>query len=181
MSKTKTHRCTECKQSFNPDPRTKTRQVTCGRNACQRSRHAEQCRLGRQRNPEAASHHYEDYVIPFRKRRPEYQRYWRWLRKLREIREEMAGSVERHLPRLTCLLDGGRAWACTGDGDATIAQVQAKTEETIASLLRIAALIQRWVAQLSARRGERSEANGPPSHEAEVEIREEIGFLFEET
>lgn len=181
MHKPKTHRCTECKQSFEPNPRTKTRQVTCGRDVCQRSRHAEQCRLVRQRNPEATSHHYEDYVIPFRERRPEYQRRWRWLRRLREIREEISGSVGRQLPRLTRLLDGGRALARTGDGDATTAQVQAKTEETIASLLRIATLIQRWVTQLSAPRGERSKANGPTTHEVEGEIREEIGFRFEET
>ena len=92
----------------------------------------------------------------------------------------MAGSVERQLCRLARLLEGGRALVYTRDGDLTFAQVQAKTEETIADLLRIAALLQRRVAQLSPPRGERSETNISISQEAEGEIREEIGFSFEE-
>ena len=147
MQKTKTHRCTECSRPFDPNPRTKTRQVTCGRAVCQRSRHAERCRLGRQLHPEAASHHYEDYVLPFRKKHPGYQQRWRWLRRLREIREKIEGPVVGHMPDLVRLFARGRALIRSGDGG--VAQVRVNTEETIASLSRIAASIRELVTELS--------------------------------
>ena len=86
---TKTHcRCVQCSGEFVPDPRAAARQVTCGAPECQRARHAEQCRRWHASNKEATASHYEDVVVPFRKKQPDYQQRWRWVRRLREIREE---------------------------------------------------------------------------------------------
>jgi hypothetical protein len=56
--------------------------------------------------------HYEDVVVPFRKRRPWYQRSWRLTRQLGEIREELrplggglVASVRRVVSRAKALLE----------------------------------------------------------------------------
>jgi hypothetical protein len=81
-------RCAQCNAEFVPDPRIGSRQDTCGGKECQRLRHAKLCRQWRAANVEATSSHYQDAVVPFRQRQPDYQRRWRWGRKLREIREQ---------------------------------------------------------------------------------------------
>ena len=87
MNQTSPCRCTECNAEFIPDPRVGERQVTCGAAECQQARHAKQCRDWRAGNRDATASHYEDVVVPFRDRQPDYQRRWRWGRRLREIRE----------------------------------------------------------------------------------------------
>jgi hypothetical protein len=82
-------RCCECRQLFTPDPRVGNRQVTCGAGPCQRQRHRDRCRAWRAANTETTASHYEDVVVPFRERQPDYQCRWRLARHLREIREKM--------------------------------------------------------------------------------------------
>lgn len=90
MEETKTtRRCCECRQPFTPDPRVGARQVTCGAAPCQRKRHADRCRAWHDANRETTASHYQDVVVPFRERRPHYQRLWRLARCLREIREKI--------------------------------------------------------------------------------------------
>lgn len=81
-------RCVQCNRVFIPDPRVGVRQVTCGAPECQQARHAEQCRQWHASNKQARASHYEDVVVPFRQKQPDYQQRWRWARRLREIREE---------------------------------------------------------------------------------------------
>lgn len=76
---------------FEPDPRVGARQVTCRAGPCQASRHADRCRKWREANPEVTSRHYEDVVVPYRQRRPWYQRAWRFACRVSEIREKMRG------------------------------------------------------------------------------------------
>lgn len=86
----------QCSSEFVPDPRVRSRQVTCGAPECQRARHAEQCRAWHAKNKEIASGHYQDVVVPFRREQPDYQRRWRWGQRLREIREKttvMGGAL----------------------------------------------------------------------------------------
>jgi hypothetical protein len=51
------------------------------------------CRRWRQQNRDVGSHHYADAVVPFRHRRPLYQREWRFLRTLRKIRDAIAAML----------------------------------------------------------------------------------------
>lgn len=89
MQITNIRRCSQCNAEFVPDPRIGSRQETCGSAECQGKLHAETCRQWRQDNVEATKAHYRDFVVPFRRCQPDYQRRWRWGRKLREIREQM--------------------------------------------------------------------------------------------
>ncbi|HLE60058.1 MAG TPA: hypothetical protein VI700_00835 [Thermoanaerobaculaceae bacterium] len=107
MKTTTTHRrCVECSGEFIADPRVGDRQVTCGAEGCQRTRHAERCREWHASNAEARGAHYQDVVVPFRQQQPDYQRRWRWGRRLREIREQtglLGGAI---LGRLQALVSG---------------------------------------------------------------------------
>ena len=105
MKSTNPCRCTECSAEFVPDPRVGGRQVTCGAPECQRARHAGRCQQWHADNREATARHYEDVVVPFRQRQPDYQRRWRWSRQLREIREKtivLGGAILASLRRLAC-------------------------------------------------------------------------------
>jgi hypothetical protein len=88
MKETCARRCLHCTRSFAPDPRVGDRQVTCGSECCQQARHSEQCRQWHERNKDVGASHYQDVVVPFRRRQPDYQRRWRLSRQLCEIREE---------------------------------------------------------------------------------------------
>lgn len=81
-------RCVKCNREIVPHPSVGSRQVTCGAAECQRARHADQCREWHAANKETTTTHYQDVVVPFREKQPEYQRRWRWGRRLREIREK---------------------------------------------------------------------------------------------
>jgi hypothetical protein len=59
-------RCPFCQMLFSPDPRVGPRQWACGRLACQRQRHAQNCRAWRRRNRAVTRAHYRDYVKPRR-------------------------------------------------------------------------------------------------------------------
>lgn len=59
-------RCPFCHELFRPHPRLGPRQYACGQPACQRQRHAQNCRAWRQRHPEVTQAHYRDYVQPAR-------------------------------------------------------------------------------------------------------------------
>jgi len=59
-------RCPFCRSLFHPDPRAGPRQWACGQPACQRQRHAENCRAWRRRNRAVTRAHYRDYVKPRR-------------------------------------------------------------------------------------------------------------------
>ena len=59
-------RCTFCKALFVPHPRLGGRQWACDAPACQRRRHAQNCRTWRRQNPTLARTHYQDYVRPAR-------------------------------------------------------------------------------------------------------------------
>jgi len=96
MKPTSPCRCVECSAEFVPDPRVGVRQVTCGAAGCQKARHAKRCREWHANNKEATATHYQDVVVPFRQKQPDYQRRWRWGRRLCEIREKttlLGGAV----------------------------------------------------------------------------------------
>lgn len=96
MKTTTPCRCVQCSGEFVPDPRVRSRQVTCGAPECQRGRHAERCREWHANNKEMTAEHYQDVVVPFRRGQPDYQRRWRWGQRLREIREKttvMGGAL----------------------------------------------------------------------------------------
>jgi len=59
-------RCPFCQVVFHPHPRLGARQWACGAPACQRTRHAENCRSWRRRNRALTRTHYQDYVQPAR-------------------------------------------------------------------------------------------------------------------
>lgn len=59
-------RCPFCEALFFPHPRLGLRQWACGTPACQRSRHAHNCRTWRRRNRAVTRTHYRDYVQPAR-------------------------------------------------------------------------------------------------------------------
>ncbi len=59
-------RCPFCQTLFAPDPRVGARQWACGQAACQRQRHARNCRDWRRRNRAVTGAHYQDYVQPRR-------------------------------------------------------------------------------------------------------------------
>jgi len=59
-------RCPFCQGLFAPDPRVGARQWACGLPACQRQRHAQNCRAWRRRNRAVTRTHYQDYVRPQR-------------------------------------------------------------------------------------------------------------------
>jgi hypothetical protein len=59
-------RCRFCHELFRPDPRLGARQRACGAPACQRQRHARNCRAWRRRNRAVTRGHYADYVQPAR-------------------------------------------------------------------------------------------------------------------
>ena len=109
MKKTYTsRRCSQCSEFFIPDPRVGARQVTCGSKPCQRSRHADRCRVWHVRNPVSAAHHYVDVVVPYRAEHPSYQRRWRAWQRLHEIREEMLRVLLGAGERLAAVLIRGR-------------------------------------------------------------------------
>ena len=55
-----------CHELFSPHPRLGPRQWACGQPACQRRRHAQNCRDWRWRNRAVTRTHYQDYVRPAR-------------------------------------------------------------------------------------------------------------------
>ncbi|RPJ64572.1 MAG: hypothetical protein EHM24_22610 [Acidobacteria bacterium] len=59
-------RCPFCQTLFLPHPRLGVRQQACAAPACQRQRHAANCRDWRRRNVAITQTHYEDYVRPTR-------------------------------------------------------------------------------------------------------------------
>ncbi len=64
-------RCRFCQTLLQPHPRLGARQWACADPACQRQRHAENCRQWRTRNRAVTRTHYHDYVQPARaSRRP---------------------------------------------------------------------------------------------------------------
>ena len=117
-SKTSPRRCCKCRRPIEPDPRVGARQVTCGDEACQRERHADRCRAWRAANADVARSHYEDVVLPFRRRHPEYQRRWRLSRRLREIREKSGAVGGVLLTSLRALLSRAEALSKSSPRDA---------------------------------------------------------------
>jgi hypothetical protein len=59
-------RCRFCQTLLQPHPRLGARQWACPAPACQRQRHAENCRQWRRRNRAITCTHYQDYVQPAR-------------------------------------------------------------------------------------------------------------------
>ena len=59
-------RCPFCQSLLDPHPRLGARQWACADPACQRQRHAENCRQWRDRNRAITRTHYQDYVQPAR-------------------------------------------------------------------------------------------------------------------
>ena len=66
LRRTRCRRCRFCHELFRPDPRLGPRQWAGGRPACQRQRHAQNCRAWRRRHREVTRTHYQDYVRPAR-------------------------------------------------------------------------------------------------------------------
>ena len=113
-----------------------------GAEACQRARHAEQCRKWHAANKEATACHYQDVVVPFRERQPDYQRGWRWWKRLREIREETA-------PLATGLLVGLRGLLARAGELAQRASDSAQSGVLAGEkLARTTAAVQRTIAAL---------------------------------
>ena len=63
-------RCPFCQALFVPHPRLGRRQRACHAPACQRQRHAQNCRRWRRRHRAITRTHYQDYVRPARALRP---------------------------------------------------------------------------------------------------------------
>ena len=59
-------RCPFCKTLFVPHPRLGGRQRACPAPACQRQRHAQNCRRWHRRHRAITRTHYQDYVRPAR-------------------------------------------------------------------------------------------------------------------
>jgi hypothetical protein len=59
-------RCPFCQTLLQPHPRLGARQWACADPACQRQRHAVNCRQWRGRNRASTRTHYQDYVQPAR-------------------------------------------------------------------------------------------------------------------
>lgn len=59
-------RCPFCQTLLLPHPRVGARQWACNAPACQRQRHAANCRSWRRRNRAITRTHYQDYVQPGR-------------------------------------------------------------------------------------------------------------------
>ncbi len=59
-------RCSFCQTLLHPHPRLGARQWACAAPACQRARHAQNCRRWRQQNRSVTRTHYQDYVQPAR-------------------------------------------------------------------------------------------------------------------
>ena len=59
-------RCPFCQALFRPDPRLGPRQWACGAPACQRQRHAQNCRAWRRRYPEVTRAHVEIFLSGLR-------------------------------------------------------------------------------------------------------------------
>lgn len=59
-------RCPFCQTLLQPHPRLGARQWACAAPACQRQRHAANCRQWRTRNRAVTRTHYQDYVQPAR-------------------------------------------------------------------------------------------------------------------
>ena len=151
MKKHKTiRRCCECTRPFTPDPRVGARQVTCGAVPCQRKRHSDRCRAWRAANTETTASHYEDVVVPFRERRPDYQRLWRLVHCLREIREKMRPLGSALRTRLRGLL--GRTERLS-ESSTTAGQTGAVTpewlEEASAAVRRALAAIEQLEASVA--------------------------------
>ena len=51
-SRTRKRPCSICRRWFTPNPKQGSRQVTCGRPACQRERHRKKCAEWNRKNPE---------------------------------------------------------------------------------------------------------------------------------
>jgi hypothetical protein len=64
--RTRRRRCPFCQALFRPHPRLGVRQWACDAPACQRQRHAQNCRTWRQHNCALTRTHYQDYVQPAR-------------------------------------------------------------------------------------------------------------------
>ena len=59
-------RCPFCQTLLHPHPRLGARQWACTAPACQRQRHAQNCRSWRRRNCTVTRTHYQDYVLAAR-------------------------------------------------------------------------------------------------------------------
>jgi hypothetical protein len=59
-------RCLFCAALFHPHPRLGVRQWACDAPACQRQRHAQNCRTWRYQHRAITRMHYQDYVQPGR-------------------------------------------------------------------------------------------------------------------
>jgi hypothetical protein len=59
-------RCPFCQTLFQLHPRLGARQWACAAPACQRARHAQNCRTWRRQNRAITRTHYQDYVQPAR-------------------------------------------------------------------------------------------------------------------
>lgn len=122
------------------------RQVTCRRKRCQRAQHAEACRRWHRQNRESSANHYQDVVVPFRKRHPGYQRRWRLVRSLGEIRDEIGLAVHGVGKRLSRVLARGRKEQALAESEP--AQARATTGKLLCSALAMAAEIQELIAAL---------------------------------
>jgi hypothetical protein len=112
------------------------RQVTCGSEACQQSRHAAQCKRWHRQNPENSAHHYEDEIKPFRERHPTYQRRWRLVVRLREIREQIIAAIAAAGCQLQGVLSQGSRVVAEADKEPP--QLAAITGASLRSALGVA-------------------------------------------
>ena len=147
MQKKPKRRCSQCSWPVVPDPRLGKRQHTCGSPECQRKRHASSCSSWRQRNRDATRNHYEDYVLPFRDRRPDYQRCWRVARKMREIRDAMLSLADGLVALAAPAVDGWRDWA--GPAQPEVIQGVEMTEEMVHGAASVVAELRSLLRQVA--------------------------------
>jgi hypothetical protein len=95
-------------------------------------------------NADVDSSHYEDVVVPFRERQPDYQRRWRLGRGLREIREKTGSLGSALLVSLRALLGRAEALSRSPDKEAQTGVLAGKTLDKAKKALRgaVAAIAQ---------------------------------------
>ena len=138
FKETPVRRCCHCTRRFVADPRVGGRQVTCGAWQCQRARHCERCRAWHAANSDVAGTHYEDVVVPFRERQPDYQRRWRLAARLREIREESSPISRVLLTSLRALMGRAQRLAESPTRDGQTGVLAAKMLDKAMAALRFA-------------------------------------------
>lgn len=93
-------RCAHCGRYFTPDRRAGQKQKVCSREQCKRARKKQSQIRWRGNNPDYFTHHYRDYVKPWRQKRKNLRCH----SQLKVIKDEIPTS--KPLQKLVLLIPG---------------------------------------------------------------------------